>query len=437
MPVAERLPHDHPLRIPLNNEVHARPPEELTAPLRLSYLAIFIDKEQGERNQQALLELARAHGAPLPDMHSSHYSANLGFMRIKWERHTEFMRYKFIVDGAESRPFAEPAVSVVPADFLAALDGETLVATHVVFAKPGPEPVDPDELSREFFNRSGLVGSQVAGGVGKAFTDFRIQADGFSRIYMEDHGLTQRQAGRTVQRLLEIDSYRMLSLLAFPLARQLAPHLSDSEKRLVEITTAMTAASGVDEPEMLDRLTKLQAEISSRHSDNDYRFSASAAYYSIVRSRIRELREERIAGLQTFSEFIERRLAPAMSTCEATARRQASLAERVGRATQLLSTRVDIARQTQNQALLESMDRRAKLSLRLQQTVEGLSVAAITYYIVSLVGYAAKGAERAGTISNPDLITAISIPVVALVIALAVRRARKVLTSPGEKLGDD
>ena len=67
------------------------------------------------------------------------------------------------------------------------------------------------------------------------------------------------------------------------------------------------------------------------------------------------------------------------------------MSERVARATQLLSTRVDIARSRQNQAVLEQMNRRTKLQLRLQQTVEGLSVAAITYYIVGLTGYAAKG----------------------------------------------
>ena len=157
-----------------------------------------------------------------------------------------------------------------------------------------------------------------------------------------------------------------------------------------------------------------------------FRFSAARAYADLVALRISELREERIEGLQMFSEFTERRLSPAMRTCEAAAKRLSTTSERVARATQLLSTRVGISRERQNQALLESMDNRAKLQLRLQETVEGLSIAAITYYIVGLVGYAAKGAKSLGVLPvSPDLVTALSIPVVLLLVALGVRRVRR------------
>ncbi len=92
-----------------------------------------------------------------------------------------------------------------------------------------------------------------------------------------------------------------------------------------------------------------------------------------------------------------------MNTCRAAAARQESLSQRVARATQLLSTRVDLTREQQNQAVLDSMNRRAAAQLRLQQTVEGLSIAAMTYYVVGLVGYAAKGAKAAGVAVDPEL----------------------------------
>ena len=50
--------------------------------------------------------------------------------------------------------------------------------------------------------------------------------------------------------------------------------------------------------------------------------------------------------------------------------------------------------------LLGAMNRRQQLQLRLQATVEGLSVAAITYYIVGLVGYAAKGLKEGGALPH-------------------------------------
>ena len=212
-----------------------------------------------------------------------------------------------------------------------------------------------------------------------------------------------------VQRLLEIDTYRMLALLALPVARELSPVLTGYERELAEITTALTDVG---------------------EADSHYRFSAAAAYHDLVPRRIEELREERVPGLQTFGEFTGRRLAPAMNTCRATAARQESLSERVARTTQLLSTRVDVARAGQNQAVLEQMNRRTKLQLRLQQTVEGLSVAAITYYIVGLTGYAAKGLNALGVRLNPDLAMGASIPLVLAVTALGVRRIRRMVVRP-------
>ena len=228
-----------------------------------------------------------------------------------------------------------------------------------------------------------------------------------------------------VQRLLEVDTYRMLASLALPVARELAPLLTRGEQELADITASLVKASAKDEPGLFDRLTRLAAEIDSRAAASHYRFSASKAYYDLVQRRIIDLRERRLEGIQGFDEFTERRLAPAMSTLQAVALRQESLTERLARAVQLLSTRVDITREGQNQKVLELMNRRAKLQLRLQQTVEGLSVAAVTYYLVGLVGYAAKAAKAEGLDVNPDLAAGISIPIVAALIAFGVHRLRR------------
>ncbi|MFK5088320.1 DUF3422 family protein, partial [Klebsiella pneumoniae] len=52
-----KLPDNHPLRIELNNEVHARPPEALVAPCRISYLALWSDYTMRERQWQAVCDL--------------------------------------------------------------------------------------------------------------------------------------------------------------------------------------------------------------------------------------------------------------------------------------------------------------------------------------------------------------------------------------------
>jgi len=421
-----KIPADHPLRLELNNEVHARPPEALVPPLRLTFLALFSDAMQRDREYQHVCSIARRYGAPEPPPGATHYSADLGPFRIKWERHTEFTRYKFIVDGPCSDPFGQPAIEVVPADWLADIPGETMVASHAALLPAGPDTPDYESIAAQQFAGNVLVGASIAGGAGIALTDCRIH-DGFGRLLVLDRGMTPRQAGRMMQRLLEIDTYRLMALLALPVARSLTPALTSSEHELAQITSTLAGASESDEPALLDRLTRLEAAIESIESRHHYRFAAAAAYYELVQRRIEELRETRIQGIQNFQEFTERRLAPAMNTCEAVSARLESLSQRVARATQLLSTRVDVSRERQNQDVLESMNRRAEAQLRLQQTVEGLSVAAITYYIVGLVGYAAKGLRGAGLDVNPDLAMGISIPIVVVIVALGMRKIRKVV----------
>ncbi len=245
---------------------------------------------------------------------------------------------------------------------------------------------------------------------------------------MFDVHLTSRQAGRMLQRMLEIETYVMLALLTFPLARGLLQVLAASDRRLEEITTRMAESVPADEPALLDQLTRLAAEIEHSVSSTHYRFGAARAYYALVERRIDELRELRIEGVQTFREFTEHRLAPAMNTCESVARQQGAMSQRIDRASQLLRTRVEVTREQQNQALLASMDRRAKLQLRLQQTVEGLSVAAVTYYAVGLIGYLAKAGKALGVALNPDLVMAAAVPVVALLAALGVRHIRSTVS---------
>jgi uncharacterized membrane-anchored protein len=423
-----RLPN-HARRVELNDEVHARPPERLSPPARLSYLAMLNDASANATgcDCDCVQQLAARFDILPPQPHDNHFSADFGAFRMKWERHGEFARYMFIVPGQETQPFAEPAWSSVPADWLGSLPGKVLTAAHLIIEKADDTSVNHDDLSARYFGGHPLVGSRVASGAGLALTDFRIHEDGFSRFLLQDINLTRRQAGRTVQRLLEMETYRMLALLALPVARELAPLLVVSERELSGITAQMIDADRSSEADLLMRLTRLAAEIESRYADNLFRFSAAVAYEDLVTRRISELREERFGALQTYREFMDRRFAPAMSTCRSTRSRQEALSTRLSRATQLLSTQIDMVLEQQNQAILTTMNRRGRLQLRLQQTVEGLSIAAVTYYIVGLIGYAAKAAHAGGLPISPEITMGVSIPLVAGFTALAVWRIHRLV----------
>jgi uncharacterized membrane-anchored protein len=419
------LPEDHPQRRALNDEVHARPPDSLEAPVRLSYLVLVGSGSRAD-DLASLSRLIEGTGAPKPAAEANHYSADLGSHRIKWERHTEFCRYTFYAHGVEKKPFSEPAISLVPQSWLRDLKGQTIAAVHANVVRGAKAP-DPIRTAETYFDGNPIIGSMISGGTGRAYTDFRIHADGFGRLLLCDHQMTARQAGRLVQRLFEIDTYRMMALLALPVARRLTPILKDTEQELLQIMDAMQTSGDAEEPELLDRLTRLDAAVEHQYTDNHYRFSAANAYYDLVQQRIEELREERIEGFQTFREFNDRRFLPAIATCRSVSARQSALSERIAHATVLLSTRVSVSREKQNQNILQSMDRRANLQLRLQQTVEGLSVAAITYYIVGLVYYAAKGFLPSGSKVSPEFAAALAIPLALLAVGIALHRFRKSL----------
>ena len=198
-----------------------------------------------------------------------------------------------------------------------------------------------------------------------------------------------------------------------------------------ELMEAMSATiTPEDERRLLAHLTRLAAEVEQSVTRTAYRFGAAAAYYRLVQQRVDDLREERLAGFPPIREFMERRLAPAMATCQSVAARQSDLSTRIARRSALLRTRVDIELERQNQELLVQMNRRAKLQLRLQETVEGLSVVAITYYGSQLVQYLAKGLQKSFVPAlSPEIAAAVSIPLIAGIVALGIRRMRKVLAA--------
>jgi uncharacterized membrane-anchored protein len=417
------LPTDHPERFLLAEEVHARPSEQLPTPARATYLAILVDADERGLESAHLARLCERYAVTPPAREVTHFTARMGGLRLKWERHGEFSSWTLIAPGAESAPFAEPASTLLPEGWLRGLPGKTLVAAHAVVAEAPETPPDDAYLARCFDDHV-VVGAEIADGAALAYTDFKVHGDGCSRFLLLGRKLPPRQAGQVLQRLCEIEAYRMMALLALPMARRQSPRIVAIEKALAKLTDGIAREEGADEA-LLQELTRLAAEVESGLSASQFRFGACRAYAELVRTRITELRERRLPGLQTIGEFMARRFEPAVATCVTVSSRLHDLSERVAQASGLLSTRVDIARERQNQALLSSMDKRAKLQLRLQQTVEGLSVAAIVYYVVGLVAYLGKGLKAGGLPLNADLLTALAVPLVAVLAITAVRRARR------------
>jgi len=419
------IPENHSQRFTLHNEVHARTPVSLSLPVSTSFLAITLNNEEKKQERVHLAKLCERYGITGPSENASHFSASFDSFKMNWEDHAEFSSYSFYIKKDDNQPFTMLALKEVRAEWLSQLPGKIVVAAHADIIDASSPSVSNTAAISTFFSNNSIVGAEVTGGAARAFTDFKIHADGFSRFLIISSDLKQRQAGRLLQRIFDIEVYRVMALLAHPIAKQLVPELNKANNKLLSITSAMSKSRDNDS-ELLDELTTLAAQIENNIATHQYRFGAANAYYQIVEQRIEDLREVRIQGLQTIGEFMKKRLEPAIKTCSSTSKRFNSLSKRINNAGQLLRTRVDMTIERQNQALLTSMDLRAKIQLRLQETVEGLSIVAITSYIVSLIGSITKAANTSEHINiNPVLATGLSIPVVLILVALGVRRIHK------------
>lgn len=412
----------HPLHSTVLREVHARPFYPVPTPCRLLHLGFMTNAEQGAADRAAFARFCVEHGAEPPQAGMRHHRACLPETAVRWEQHSEFTTYTWELPADPDQPFARlPATA---RDLIARLPqpGPHLVAADLYLLADGDAP-DLGVL----FDAASLAASLVDDASAVAATDFRLSEDGVVRLLVLSRTLTPQRAGALTQRLLEIETYRTLALLGLPEAQRLTPAVHRIEAELGRIAGAMTGTASLDaDHRLLDTLTALAAEVEASSVSAGVRFNASRAYDEIVQQRLATIREMTLPGYPTMAAFLARRLAPAMRTCQMMQARLADLATKLARAANLLRTRVDVAIEQQNRDLLRSMNARTRLQLRLQQTVEGLSIAAISYYVVALIAHVTEGVRAAGYLPLPEEVTtAISVPVVVVVIALVVRRIRK------------
>ncbi|MES0809716.1 DUF3422 domain-containing protein [Roseibium sp. SCPC15] len=409
-----------PLRERVLGEVHARPFRPIVSPRTILHYAFLTNSEEAAKDQEWLAEFCISRGTQGPAPGTRHHTLSFGGGTLSWEQHAEFTTYTW--DGAANPKeiFGKiPAAHPFGAAFRA--PGDLLVAARLELRVP-----ELGEDWRSHFDASSLTVSSLEDGAAMVATDFRQDGDGLTRFLVFNHRLSDVQSGAVVQRLLEVETYRTLAMLGLFEATRLQPEIRRFEIQLAELTGQMkdTSALGANQ-ELLDKLSALAAALEAGATASTFRFGASRAYHQIVKARFETLREEAAPGELSIASFLARRLSPAMRTCQAIEDRQAMLSRKLARATTLLRTRVDVELEQQNRSLLQSMNRRARLQLRLQQTVEGLSVAAVSYYVVGLISYLAKATKQTGLpLPDANIMTGIAVPFVVLLIWWTVRRIR-------------
>ena len=433
---ARFLPDDDAQRHLLHNEVHARPSARVRLPALLTYVAVLNDGIDREQEWQHLRALPGQANLTLAALSSNFLRLRCEGFTLKWERHTEFTRYSVVQAWPGEGALSDSLVQVATGgQWLRDIPGRTMAAIQLAMVEGEIDAPDLIERARHWLGEGTLFGSRLGNTQsGQAhslwLTHFRLGGDGFERMWVAaPAGTAEGRAGRISQRILELETYRLMALRGLPVAKQLAGMLSEAEDQLARITARMEDKTDSDEA-LLDDLVSLAARIERATAEHGYRFAATRAYNALVSQRIAELRERPHSGIQTVGEFMQRRLSPAMATVAATDRRLTALSERVARASALLRTRVDTATETQNRQLLEKLTRGQEMQLRLQTTVEGLSIAAISYYALSLLMVLIKAAKDAGVPLRPELTAGLLTPVVVWVVWRASRRLHERILGP-------
>ena len=427
------LPVDDALRAELHNEVHARPSARIRLPALVVFVAVLNEGVSREQECEHLRRLPGQDGLSPEQMRGNFLRLRFEEHTLKWERHTEFTRYSIVQPLPEPAGLGAsepdlPSLLMTPPGWLRDIPGRTVAAIQLVMLQadlPEQTPQAQAQLmapAQRWFGDHTVFASQLGGGHSWAITDFCLRPSGFERmLIVAPPDTSDERAGRISQRLLELETYRLMALRGLPVAKALAPTLAQAEARLAHIT-AQLENKAASEQELLDQLVSLAAGVERATAEHSYRFAATRAYDALVTQRIAELRERPIPGTQTIGTFMQRRLSPAMATVAASAQRLTSLSERITRASALLRTRVDIVTEAQNQQLLEKLTRGQDMQLHLQTTVEGLSIAAISYYVISLLLYLAKGAKAAGLAIHPEIAAGAMVPLVLWAVWRTTRR---------------
>ncbi len=399
----------------LYDELHSRPFQRISGDVSITHIAVLANQQERKVQSeqiQKLLSMLGMEGDAVDQACNIYTSDDL---RIRWEQHLEFTSLT-ITDSREgvasTQPFFTTALDRLPDGWLSRYPGKTVAAFHMRIQNlKGADLPAPDDVRAQLDNMQ-MIGSLPQNGAAQIWTTFRTHGDNFGRFLIFNNSMSKGQMGRMVQRVIEVETYRLLALLGLKEARNLSPVVADMDSRMADLTRRLSTGEKSNDTELLGELINLSADIEAERARTTFRFNASRSYHDVMAARLDELREDEVSGHLTLKEFLIRRLTPAVRGCETMHNRLDDLSRRVNRASDMMRTRVEMAIQNQNQQLLSSMDRRSRIQLAMQHTVEGLSVAAISYYAVGLVKYLIDAAVTAGAPIDKEISTGVSVPLV-------------------------
>ncbi|MEP0943344.1 MAG: DUF3422 domain-containing protein [Rhizobiaceae bacterium] len=389
-------------------EAHARPPLDLTGCRNLRHFALRADAA----TKQAILALIK-----IKDQ-SDDLRFVLGTLDrfvFKLEHHTEFITCTFVSQSNQEAGQLESLAELIGQDLLGVICD---IKISFIDGNIGlTKSVDPTQRP---------LGGQMRGM--EVRTTLQPDDDLRQHFTICAANMSGHELGRRVQRLLEMETYRVLTLMGLEACRASQGQLVVLEEELDALVfsmTSMLSQSGGNRT-LINRFSTLATEMNTLRAATRFRISASRAYCDIAVQRLASLDEEPSGDLQTITGFVRTRLDPAIATINSFEQRLDHLANEISNALSLLRTHIEVETSQANQQNLQSLNERHRQQLLISQTVEGLSIVAISYYSVGLLSYVYKAMAAQGWLPlSLNLALMFSVPLVIGIVGLSLRRLRK------------
>ncbi|MDX2471517.1 MAG: DUF3422 domain-containing protein [SAR324 cluster bacterium] len=416
--------HCHPDRSKIYHEAHVRPFPVLANQCEILQFTLLHEKmEQGEEYEHLISLVKLLDGKLVSDSRRA-VCFETNELEIRWQRHVEFSSYFFLKKDCGRTPFSNNPLDLVPETWLKKIEGILVSSLRVAIQPLTMDPTNTQSIE-EIFGHKELVSCSVKHGNGYIWSDFQLKDDGCEWILIQNGDLNPWQLGRLAQRVVELETYRIMALLVSPLIKDLGKKLDTIDFSLLLVSDHIIRIDSFEDQKLLlGKLSSLAADIELLRS-TDYRFSASHAYFQLTLERLDEIQDGKIKGYFSFHGFLSRRILPVMRTADFTKQRISDISERVSNARELLQANINLKIEEQNQTLLMDMEKRSTLQLQLQEAVEGLSIAAISYYMVSLLKLIFGGLKTAGVPINKDLATGIAVPIVIFVVWYSINKIKE------------
>ena len=389
------------------SELHARPTLAITGNERIIHLGVNCSVE----------EMATVFAKLEPKESKRPVRHAIGLIdqiRVKVERHTEFLSLTLYSDESDGDDrFQSVLMQLLPPRKV-----EIFLLVRIILCRTAKQLAACHPFGQRIYGgllRETLTVQSTLGADENGCVTYAV--------HPKQH--SPEELGRRVQRLLDMETYRMMCLLGLPVARRTGQVLGELEHKVEAVIADMNARPDGNDEDLYNRMSDLSQDINALREETRFRYSASRAYYDLMLQRLESLEEQKLGDLQTITGFVRSRVDPGMATVESMSKRQTSLSADLASALALLRTRIDLGLNKDNQALLKSMDARHRQQVLIAQTVEGLSTVAITYYALGLLAYVIKGNEHWLPFGiKASTAVAIAVPIVLLSVWATLHRMR-------------